>query len=258
MNTDELRRSVKNNSHTIFAFSAESLIKEWEHKTGKRYSELLVTGAKIFAGHVAPLMDSIVAIRLIKDLGFNGEVVTKQYAGKAYIIFKGYAGKRTIFTGTKYLATNAKVVDMAIGKLGVNKSILGGLRLTIYLTIPINVFLELTRDRFSMTRLIGTSATDVVKLMASAGAGVLASMIVGSITTIAAGPLLAAIAVGTATGYVLNTLDERYGITEALIKFMDENIDRTFGEVVRQWLSLEAMLAYQVENDIPVGEGVFY
>jgi hypothetical protein len=258
MDMDKLRKSVKENSHTLYAFSAEDLIKEWEYKTGKKHAELVTDKIKSASGYVSPFMDSIVASKLIKDLGFFGKVVTTIKGGKSYIVFKGLAGKRTIFTSTRYLANNAKVVDMAIGKLGLNKSILGGLRLTIYLTIPINILLEFTRDHFSMTRLLGTTATDVIKLMAAAGASVIASMAVGSITAVAAGPLIAAIAVGIATGYILSELDEHFGITEALIEFMDKSVDRTFGEVVRQLLSIERLLTYQAVSGQRVGRGLFY
>jgi len=60
---------------------------------------------------------------------------------------------------------------------------------------------------------------------------------VGTISTLAAGPLVAAIFVGIATAVLLEKVDEHFGLTEALIKFIDKTYasiyDKTFGALAR-------------------------
>lgn len=85
---------------------------------------------------------------------------------------------------------------------------------------------------------------------------------VGTISTLAAGPLVAAIFVGIATAVLLEKVDEHFGLTEALIKFIDKTYasiyDKTFGALARNIYELERILIWQARNRIPVGKGIFY
>lgn len=90
----------------------------------------------------------------------------------------------------------------------------------------------------------------------------MAAMAVGAVTTIAAGPLIAAIFVGIAVGMALESLDQRYGITEKLVNAIDRELeslyDKTIGVLVRGIVQMENILEYQARNGLPVGKGIFY
>ena len=71
--------------------------------------------AKFAAGLGLQLADIRIANQLIEELGLTGKAVIKEIQGKSYVVLKGYPGLREKLTGTRYLASNPKVVDLAIG-----------------------------------------------------------------------------------------------------------------------------------------------
>ena len=254
----EIKSKVANNKQTLDIFPTEELIKAWESKTGKELSLEAGETARFLSNYASAILDTKTTTRLISDLGIKGTVVLKSLKGKQYIIFKGYAGNRSIFTASRYLAKNPKVVDMAVGKVGVNKSIISGARITIFLIVPLNIINYILDDQQTMFRLLGATATDLIKVGAGAAVASLIATSVATITTIAAGPLVVAIAVGIATGYTLDLLDQKFGVTDALVKGLTEAHDNTIGELGRQMNKVEHRLKWQIMNGKSVGKGIFY
>jgi len=254
----EVKSKVANNKQTLDIFPTEELIKAWELKTGKELTLEAGETARILSNYASAMLDTKTALRLIKDLGLKGNVVFKSVKGKQYIIFKGYAGTRSIFTASRYLAKNPKVIDMAIGRVGVNKSIVSGARLTIFLVVPLNILNYILDDQKTMFRLVGTTATDLIKVGASAALASLLATSVATITTVAAGPLVVAIAIGIATGFTLDYVDHKLGVTDALVKALKEAHNNTIGEFGRQMNKAEKQLKWQLMNGRPVGKGLFY
>ena len=172
--------------------------------------------------------------------------------------FKGYAGVRSIFTSTKYLTSNPKVVDMAIGRVGINNSILSGARLTIFLIVPLNILGFLLNDQQMMTQLIGKTAIDLVKVGVATAIAVLVSSAVATATTLVVGPLVAAIAVGLVANLGLDALDKQFGVTDALVKAIDDAFNSSVGKVSMEINKVNSHLKWQVINGFSVGRGVFY
>lgn len=258
MRLTEVKSKVSNNKHTLDVFPTEKLIKAWESKTEKKLSLEAGETARYLSNYASATLDSKTAIRLISDLGIKGSVVLKSFKGRQYIIFKGYAGNRSIFTASRYLAKNPKVIDMAIGKVGVNKSIISGARVTIFLIVPLNILNYILDDQQTMSRLLGSTATDLMKVGVSAALASLVATSVATITTIAVGPLVVAIAIGIVTGYTLDLLDQKFGVTDALVKALVEAHDNTIGELGRQINKVESHLKWQIMNGKSVGRGIFY
>ncbi len=103
--------------------------------------EVIKNGAKTAAGFVAPVLDLKTAKAIIKEFGFStNKLVLKNYAGKQYVIFKGYPGQRSVFTGTRYVASNPKVVRMALSPKGILNSAKGGFVISAVLSVTINIF----------------------------------------------------------------------------------------------------------------------
>lgn len=253
-----IKQKVSQNTQILDIFSTEQLIEAWEKKTGKEISQIAANLAREGANYVSPTLDSVTALKLLKDIGATGRIKLKNVGNKQYVIFKGLAGNRSIFNGTRYLATNPKVVDMAIGRIGKTKSMLSGARLTIFLIVPLNVLNYLLNDQHTMSYLIGKTATDIAKVGIASALAALVGTSVAAVTTIAAGPIIAAIAVGVAAGLGLDYLDKQFGITDALVKAMDEAYDSTVGEMGRQLNRVERHLKWQMLNGLPVGRGIFY
>lgn len=176
---------------------------------------------KTLAGFASTANDSFIAAKLLREFGFqSNKVIVKTYAGKKYVIFKGYPGVRKIFRGTRYLTQNPKVVRMAIGPKGVAKSVSGGFVVTVVLSVGIEVFDYLIRDTATLSYLLGTITGDLIKIGLSSIAAAVAGLAVGTsavIGTVAAAPLILAVAVGVLTGFVLNKIDNKIGATAALI-----------------------------------------
>jgi hypothetical protein len=253
-----VRQKVKQNTQTLDIFSTADLINAWEKTTGKEIAQVVGETARFGANYVSAVIDVNVATKLIGDLGMNGRAVLKVVGDKQYIIFKGYPGARSIFTSTRYLATNPKVVDMAIGKIGANRAIVSGARLTIFLVVPLNVLNYILSDRQTMSDLIGTTATDLAKVGIASAVASVAATATAALTTVAAGPIVVAIAVCLATAFALDALDKRLGVTDALVDGLDKAYDSTFGEVGRQLNQVERHLNWQIMNGAPVGQGIFY
>ncbi|WP_166267260.1 hypothetical protein [Marinobacter caseinilyticus] len=228
------------------------------HELVKRLQEISGNAdAKSIASLISPVQDVLLARRLINEIGLTGRAVAKNVGGDVYIVIKGYPGLRQHLTSTRYLDTHPKVVDLAIGRKNVNRNLISGARLTIYLTVPISVLQHLLNEKTTLTQLIGQTTTDLVKLGLATLIGSAAAFVAGTVTTIAAGPLVAAIAVGVATGYTLDHLDRRFGVTEALIKGLDAAHDSTFGELARQILRFERGLIDEAIRNM-VGSGMHY
>lgn len=210
---DKLVQELQKNEKVVHILSAEGLQQEWEARKGQ---------VKTGAGYVSPAMDAATAAKLLREFGISAEmVIMREYAGKQYVIFKGYAGLRQVFKGTRYLATNPKVVRMAVGPKGIAKSVKGGFVVTVVLSVGIEVFDYFVRDTATLPQLLGTVTADLIKIGVSAIAAAVAGLAVGSaavLGSVAAAPLIAAIAVGVVTGMLLDRIDARFGATQALIR----------------------------------------
>ena len=257
LNHQTTKAKINQNSQVLDVFATTDLVAMWQRKTGKEITQELGSSARTGANYTSALLDTITATKLIGDLGYKGKVALKNVNGKQYVIFKGYAGLRSIFTGTRYLATNPKVVDMAIGKVGVNKSIISGARLTIFLVVPLNILNHILSDGQTMSRLIGSTAADLVKVGVASAIASLAATATAALTTLAAGPLIVAIVVGLAVAFALDELDKKYGLTEAFVKYLDDTYDNTIGEAKRQINRAEKQLKWNLLNGFS-GSGIFY
>jgi len=171
-------------------------------------------------------MDDLWLARLlVKDLGSAFARVRYQvYKGSTYVVFKGYAGLRQIFTGTRYKAEHVKVVQMGVGRAGAMQAVRGGAILTVVLVSAFRIFDYLMSDGQTLSYFLGTLASDFIKIgvsAASAAASVIAASAV-SIATFAVGPLLVAIAVGVGVSLLMEFLDAKFRLTDQLIEKLDE------------------------------------
>jgi len=149
---------------------------------------------------------------------------------------------RKILTGTKYGVANPTVVKMGLGKAGVAYSVKMGGLVSVLLISVYRVLDYLLSDEQTLSRLIGTLATDVAKVAVATAAAYVAGTFAAGMMVIAVGPIIIAIVVGALVSWGLGKLDEHYGITEKVIKKLDEindDFDSSLYEFKRDWNYLE-------------------
>lgn len=248
----ELRQELEENEIVLQVFSVEDLEIEWHHRkrrdgSNQKFDTRFNDIKDYAAGMVSPARDTRTAIRICKDLGLNGKYIIKTVDSKQYVIFKGYPGLRNIFTSPRYLANNPKVVKMAIGEAGIKNSVRIGGTITIVLFAGMNL-LKFVLDQSTLAELVGTMATDLIKVGISSIVAEAVAIGVGGTAACAAGPLVVAIVVGLLVSFGLNYVDEQFGLTDKLVII----IDQYFQEFSRKKEELEKSLGrklYELERE---------
>lgn len=235
-----LKQTIRLNQHEVFLVSLEEMDAIVRSTAVKNKARIQQSWQKIKgklelgANYYSSGGDVVTLTKLVGDLGGIGaRVYVKTYPGRPpHIIIKGYAGLRKVLTGTRYGIHNPKVIAMGVGKAGaVNAAKTGGI-LTIVLLTTYRVVDYFLTDKATLSRLVGTLATDIVKVGISTGASIGAAMIAGGFS-IAVGPIFVVVLVGFGTTWGLTVLDETYGITERVVAGLDELGDGARSHVER-------------------------
>lgn len=225
----KLKNSIQTNKHEIFVVSIEEMdavirssakgAKPSVQKAWKKIKSKVGASANYYAS----ADDARTMTMLVADLGsFGARAYVKNYAGKPHIILKGHAGLRKLLTGTKYGINNPKVVTMGLGKAGALKTAKSGGILTVVLLTTYRVVDYVLTDEATLTQLVGTLATDIVKVGIATGASIAVATFVAGVTTVAIGPILAVVVIGIGVSMLLDNLDQKYGITDRVIAGLEE------------------------------------
>ena len=225
-----IKRQIQANRHEVFIVSLEQMDAVIESSAGDKGQDVKQRWQQIkskaeLAANYYPTADDIRTIaKLVGDLGAVGtQAYVKTYGGKPHIILKGSPGLRKILTGTKYGINNPKVVTMGLGKAGAIHAAKAGGLLSVVLLSSYRVVDYFLTDQATLGQLVGTLATDVVKVGIATGASIAAaSAVAGAGLTLAIGPIVAVVVVGLLVSVALTALDERYGITDRVIAALDE------------------------------------
>ena len=225
----ELQQKIQSNKHEVYVVSFEemdAIIKSsskgskpsvqaaWQKIKGK-----LAVGASYYAS----ADDAVIMAKLVGDLGGIGaRAYIKNYSGKPHIILKGHAGLRSVLTGTKYGVKNPKVITMGLGKAGAVTAAKQGGILSVVLLTAYRVADYFLTDQATLSQLVGTLATDVVKVGIATGASIVAATAIAGLTTVAIGPILAVVVVGVGVSMLLEYADNSLGITNRIIAGLDE------------------------------------
>lgn len=224
----ELQQKIQSNKHEVYVVSFEemdAIIKSspkgnkpsvkaaWQKIKGK---------VGIGASYYASVDDAVTMAKLVGDLGGIGaRAYIKNYGGKPHVILKGYPGLRTVLTGTKYGIKNPKVISMGLGKAGAVAAAKQGGILTVVLLSTYRVTDYFLTDQATLSQLVGTLATDIVKVGIATAASIGAAVVIGGFT-LAVGPILAVVAVGFGVSMLLEYADNSLGITNRVIAGLDE------------------------------------
>ncbi len=159
-----------------------------------------------------------IAKKIGEYMTVDGKIMVRQYGGRAYAVFRSW-GSNTL-RGIRTLAA-AKVVRVAMAVKEFSGGVKGGLKgsaVTFVVYTAIDVVNYAVSDTATLASLLGAITMNAIKGVIGLLAAALTTMVVGSVCTVAAGPVLAAIAVGFLVGYALTAIDERVGATAALIE----------------------------------------
>lgn len=174
------------------------------------------------APYISPIIDSATLALVVKDLGISGKVIPKVINGRQYIAFSGYPGLRSLFPGTIYSAQNTKIVNMAIGAMGIKKMIRTGGILTIALTAPLTILECYLKDQTAWYQLAGNLAADLIKVGISALIGAIVGIaLVGAGTYVILSVGITIVLSATA-GAVLDYFDDKQKITQKLVKVLED------------------------------------
>ncbi len=258
----ELQQKIQMNTHEVYVVSfdeMDTIIKS--SPKGKKASvqaawQKIKGKVGVGANYYASADDAVTMAKLIGDLGGIGaRAYIKSYGGKPHIILKGHAGLRTVLTGTKYGIKNPKVISMGLGKSGAVAAAKQGGILTVILLSAYRVADYFLTDQATLSQLIGTLATDVVKVGIATGASILAATAFGALT-FAIGPIIAVVAVGVGVSMLLEYADNRLGITNRVIVGLDElgdNAESYIAQKKRQALNatgkaVDEVIDYALES----------
>lgn len=175
------------------------------------------------ASYYASADDLITLSKLVGDLGsFGAQAYVKTYGGKPHIILKGYPGLRRVLTGTKYGIKNPTVIAMGLGKAGAIHAARSGGIISVVLLSTHRIADYFLSDQATLSQLIGSLATDVVKVGLTTGVSIVAAGAVAGGFTLAVGPILAVVIVGVGVSWALGDIDQNYGITDRVVAGLDE------------------------------------
>lgn len=176
--------------------------------------------ASSFAGN---MMEALSVGRIAIEMRGFGVTATEYIGrnGNAYIRLSGYPGVRRYLDATRYLIDNPRILDIGIGTRGIENGIVNGARFCIIFSAAYRAVELLLKDEYGLSAFFVNLTMDAAKLAISVGvawgAKTLATgaMIAGgSVLFIAGGIFL----IGFATAFALNWLDNKYKISETIIK----------------------------------------
>lgn len=195
-------------------------------QTGEHIINLTNNAAgQIVVNYGTNIKDVVTTSKLIVDLGGFGIQATTYFNHKGTELIKltGYPGIRKVLNAPVFAAKNPKVVDLGIGKYGLNNSIVQGARLTFYVAAAFRTLDFILNDEASLTKFIGSLATDVVKIGLSSGAAWIGGTIATVFFASALAPVVVAVTVGFIAAVGLNALDEKFGLTNKLIELIEKS-----------------------------------
>lgn len=224
----DLQNIIQSNKHAVYVVSFEEMDAIIKSSPKGNNQNVQVAWKKIKGkvgagvSYYASADDVVTMTKLVGDLGGVGaRAYIKNYSGKPHIILKGHPGLRTILTGAKYGITNPKVVSIGLGKTGAIAAAKQGGILTVILLSTYRIVDYFLTDQATLTQLIGTLATDIVKVGIATAASIGAAAIAGGLT-LAIGPILAVVVVGVGMSMLLEYADNSLGITKRVIAGLDE------------------------------------
>ena len=264
-----LTSQINSNQQMIAIFDLEAFKKEWANGNNVRTAQLNRENSafkyrddtKTGIGHSVDALSVAKFTKMATDMGMNGQVILKTYDNKPYVIFKSTGNLRHFVTQlkerlskSKHIIVKPEVVQMAIGNAQALKGAVRGGMITFALFTTVNIMDYIIRDQATFSRLAGTIATDFAKISVGVLAGyvghAIGTAILPSVFSSAAvlslGPIGFAIFAGIGIGFLLNRIDNRFKLTEKIVK----SLDKFFSDGENMVYEIKRALNYIEQNPI--------
>ncbi|EJU7772508.1 hypothetical protein KAB52_003481 [Salmonella enterica subsp. salamae serovar 4,12:e,n,x:1,6] len=190
------------------------------------------TGGK----NISKLMSYTDAGKIIYRLkGFGIKAIQYSYNGKVYVKITGYASLRRILQGTRYKINHPQILELGIGKAGINGNIISGAKFCVWFSLAWHTVELIFKSDHDVAAFIGNITMDVAKiivtifvtkiLVMAGGALVAGAASVGfSITLPIAAGILLIVAIGLVITIALAYLDSKYHLSDKLIAVIKEGM----------------------------------
>ena len=200
-----------------------------------------ISGAK----NITKLMSYREAEKLVfrfKGLGVKAETYIQK--GVTYIKITGYASLRRILNGTRYAVNHPQILELGIGKAGINAGIMSGARFCIYFAAAQRVveFIFSDHSGEAVAAFIGNITMDVAKVIVTIfvtklavwGAAWAATAV--GLSTMAipvAFGIVLIVALGWGITWGLAALDEEFDLSKNLIEGIHKGMEKH--QKVTEW-----------------------
>ncbi|MGV3345709.1 PAAR domain-containing protein [Enterobacteriaceae bacterium LUAb1] len=237
---ENLRNMLKENNQDVMLLTLPEIfevLQSWGWKETKTaWVETTQSDAgQVLVNYGVNGKDVVTTSMIISKLGSFGirATVYINHKGTELIKLTGYPGIRKVLNAPVFALKNPKVVDLGIGKYGLGKSVIEGVRLTFYVAAAYRTIDFILNDETHLAQFIGSLATDIAKIgIASAiswGAGTAAVAYVPFISA----PLVVVVGFGFLAAWGLNKLDRKFGITDKVVAYI-EAAQQEFVEKARE------------------------
>lgn len=237
---ENLRTILLQNNHDVMLLTSQEafeVLQSWGWKDTKTaWVETTQSDVgQVLVNYGVNGKDVVTTSMIISKLGSFGirATVYINHKGTELIKLTGYAGIRKVLNAPFFALKNPKVVDLGIGKYGLEKSIIEGARLTFYVAAAYRTLDFILNDETHLAQFIGSLATDIVKIgIASAISWGVGAAAVAYVPFISA-PLVVVVGFGFLAAWGLNKLDGKFGITDKVVAYI-EAAQQEFVEKARE------------------------
>ncbi|MBD1229487.1 hypothetical protein [Xenorhabdus griffiniae] len=181
-----------------------------------------------YAGNIHDSLDFYGIIREFGRLGVTATEYVGEH-GKRYIKISGHAGLRRIITGTRYGASNPKMLSMGIGQQGLNSNIVKGVKFCIIFSVMYRTIELIFKDEYTLAEFIGNITADMAKVAITAAVTWAAGTMLGAMAVVGGSIIVSAgivLLVGVAVTIGLDYIDKKYKISEKIIEVIKSQIER--------------------------------
>ncbi|NMP26623.1 PAAR domain-containing protein [Rahnella sp. SAP-1] len=201
--------------------------------------------AKLYATNIGDIISASKVVSQLGSMGIKCSVYIN-HKGTELIKLTGYPGIRKILNAPVFSLKNPQIIKFGIGKYGLQNSIKSGAIVGLVYVSVVNTIDFILNDEVTLSKFIGTLATDFVKVGISSavvfGVGIPANMFIPFVI----GPIVVVVAAGLGTAMILNYLDDKYGVTSKITLYI-ESAQQEFvlkaREIDKGLLDLGAMYA---------------
>ncbi|MCL2716477.1 MAG: hypothetical protein FWD68_18395 [Alphaproteobacteria bacterium] len=168
---------------------------------------------------------------------------------KTYIVLTGYAGTRMRqalqLAFTRVRDTHPRVLELGLGVRGLGNVARGGVLISCFVSAGVETLDFIFNDDATIESLAGGLVTEFGKNIIAGGLAYVAATLTGVAFTSALAPGIVLVAAAFAAGWILNRVDEKYKVKNAVIN----GFKYVNAEYVRPgWHALEHADMSGVEN----------